>query len=159
MRGMWVGHYLVAAVIFGLMDFVWLTIVALPMYEAELGDLLAESPNMPAALAFYVIYIGGVTYFASNPAILAGSLRKAVVSGAVLGLVAYATWDLTNLAVLEGFPATVVAADLAWGAFATAATAGLTYAVCRRIPALHPTSHPPRPPRVGDGNSRSEAAQ
>ncbi len=139
MRGKWVGHYLVAAVIFGLMDFVWLTIVALPMYEAELGDLLADDPNMVAAVAFYAIYIGGITYFATTPAIMTGSLRRAVIPGAVLGLVAYATWDLTNLAVLDGFPASVVAADLAWGTFVTTSTAGLTYVVCRRIPALHPS--------------------
>lgn len=138
MRGMWAGHYLIGAAIFGALDFVWLTIIALPMYEAELGDLMAESPNMVAALTFYAIYIGGITYFATTPAILAGSARRALIPGAVLGFVAYATWDLTNLAVIEGFPASIVAADLAWGAFVTATTAGLTYAVCRRIPALHP---------------------
>lgn len=139
MRSMWIGHYLVAAAIFGAMDFVWLTIIALPLYEAELGDLMAESPNMVAAIAFYAIYIGGITYFATTPAIMAGSARRALIPGAVLGFVAYATWDLTNLAVIEGFPASIVAADLAWGAFVTASTAGLTYAVSRRIPALHPS--------------------
>lgn len=139
MRGMWIGHYLIAAVIFGAMDFVWLTIVALPMYEAELGDLMADSPNMVAAIAFYAIYIGGITYFATTPAIVANSARRALIPAAVLGFVAYSTWDLTNLAVIEGFPASIVAVDLAWGAVVTAGTAGLTYAVCRRIPALHPS--------------------
>ncbi|MGB3828649.1 MAG: DUF2177 family protein [Ornithinimicrobium sp.] len=140
MRGMWIGHYLVTAVIFAALDFVWLTIIALPLYEAELGDLLAERPNMLAAVAFYAIYVGGITYFAATPAILDRSARRALVPGAVLGFVAYATWDLTNLAVLEGFPASVVAADLAWGTVITASTAGLTYAVCVRIPALRPAT-------------------
>ncbi len=138
MRGMWVGHYLIAAAIFGVLDFLWLTVIALPLYEAELGELLASSPNMVAAIAFYAIYIGGITYFATTPAIRAGSARRALVPGAILGFVAYATWDLTNLAVLADFPFSVVLPDLAWGTFVTSSTAGLTYAVSRRITALHP---------------------
>ncbi len=139
MRAMWIGHYLVAAAIFGAMDFVWLTQVAQPLYEAELGTLLAESPNAAAAIAFYLIYIGGITYFATTPAILVGSARRALIPGAVLGFVAYSTWVLTNLAVLTGFTPLVMV-DLLWGTFATGVTALATYAVCRRIPALHPNS-------------------
>ena len=83
-----------------------------------------------------LIYIVGITYFVTRPALAEGSGRKALVAGALLGFVAYATWDLTNLAVIEGFPASIVAVDLAWGTFATAVASVVTYAVCRRVPAL-----------------------
>lgn len=137
MGARWVGHYLIAAVIFGAMDAVWLTQVAQPMYEAELGDMLATSPNMLAAIVFYAIYIGGITYFATTPAIAAGSARRALIPGAVMGFVAYSTWVFTNLAVLNGFTP-IVMVDVLWGTVVTAATAGLTYAVASRIPALRP---------------------
>ncbi|MGB3184571.1 MAG: DUF2177 family protein [Ornithinimicrobium sp.] len=133
----WIGHYLIAAVIFGAMDAVWLTQVAQRLYEAELGDMLAASPNIVAAIVFYAIYIGGITYFATTPAIEARSARRALIPGAVLGFVAYSTWVFTNLAVLNGFTP-VVMVDVVWGTFVTGATAGLTYAVSTRIPSLRP---------------------
>lgn len=135
MGARWIGLYLVAAVIFGAMDAVWLTQVAQPLYEAELGDMLAESPNALAAVVFYAIYIGGITYFATAPAVTAGSARTALVSGAVMGFVAYSTWVFTNLAVLNGFTPMVMV-DVVWGTFVTGVTAVLTYAVATRIPAL-----------------------
>ncbi|MGB5952619.1 MAG: DUF2177 family protein [Ornithinimicrobium sp.] len=131
----WIGHYLIAAVIFGALDFVWLTQVAQPLYEAELGDMLAQSPNVIAAGVFYVIYIGGITYFATTPAVAAGSARRALIPGAVMGFVAYSTWVFTNLAVLNGFTP-IVTVDVIWGTFVTGTTALLTYLVASRIPAL-----------------------
>ncbi|WP_404386548.1 DUF2177 family protein [Knoellia locipacati] len=130
------GQYAVAAVVFGILDGLWLGVIGRPIYDDQLGDLLAAEPNALAAVAFYAIYIVGITYFVTRPALAAGSGRKALVAGALLGFVAYATWDLTNLAVIEGFPASIVAVDLAWGTFATAVASLVTYAVCRRVPAL-----------------------
>ena len=132
----WIGRYAVAAAVFGVLDGLWLGVVAKPLYDDQLGDLLAPDPNAVAAVAFYVIYVLGITFFATRPALAEESGRTALVHGGLLGLVAYATWDLTNLAVLEGFPAGVVLVDLAWGTVATAVTALVTYAVCRRVPAL-----------------------
>jgi uncharacterized membrane protein len=132
----WVGRYAVAAAAFGVLDGLWLGIVARPLYDAQLGSLLAVRPNVLAAVAFYVIYVFGITYFATGPALAEESSRRALISGGVLGFVAYATWDLTSLAVIEGFPASIVAVDLAWGTVATALAAAVTYAVCRRVPAL-----------------------
>lgn len=102
-----------------------------------MGNFLAERPNMVAAIAFYAIYIGGITYFVTHPAIVEGSWSKALIAGAVLGFVAYATWDLTNLAVLKDFPSSIVPIDMAWGTIATAATSIITYAVSRAVPFLH----------------------
>ena len=130
------GRYAVAAAVFGVLDGLWLGIVARPLYDSQMGDLLAVEPNVVAAVAFYVIYVFGITWFATRPALAEESSRLALVSGGVLGFVAYATWDLTSLAVIEGFPASIVAVDMAWGTVATATAAFVTYAVCRRVPAL-----------------------
>lgn len=132
-----VGQYLVAAVLFGVLDLIWLGRVGRPLYDARLGEMLAARPNAWAAVAFYVIYIAGITYFATHPAIVAESWSRALIAGAVLGFVAYATWNLTNLAVLEGFPASIVPIDMAWGTALTAITSLGTYAISRAIPLLH----------------------
>lgn len=126
-------QYGIAAVVFCLVDAVWLGLVAQPLYDHFLGDLLAERPNLAAAALFYAIYLAGLGHFVIGPALRDGSARRAWASGAFFGLVAYATWDLTNLAVLRDFPAALVPIDLAWGAVLSGSVSGLTYAVCRRL--------------------------
>ena len=130
----YVAAYVVAAVVFGLLDAVWLGKVGRGLYEDRLGSLLADKPNMGAALAVYAIYLVGVTYFVTGPALEAGSPTRAVVGGALLGLVAYATWNLTNLSVLKDYPSSIVPIDMAWGTIATCVTAVVTYAVVRLTP-------------------------
>lgn len=129
----WAGAYLVAAVIFGILDFLWLTTVTDSLYRERLGPLMADKPNLAAAVAFYFIYLIGVTHFVTVPALERRSVRTALVNGAVLGLVAYATWDLTNLAVLQGFPGSIVVIDLIWGTLVTAGAGSATYATLRRL--------------------------
>lgn len=114
------------------LDLVWLGLVAGGLYRRLLGDLLAERPNAAAAVAFYLIFVAGLVLFVVHPAVELGSWQVALGRGAAFGLVTYATWDLTNLAVLEGFPASIVAVDLAWGTVLSAAVSIATYAVCRR---------------------------
>ncbi len=114
------------------LDLVWLGLVADGLYARLLGDLLAERPNAGAAVAFYVIFVAGLVLFVVHPAVEQGSWRAATGRGAAFGLVTYATWDLTNLAVLEGFPASLVAIDLAWGIVLSATASVVTYSVCHR---------------------------
>lgn len=130
----WVTSYVVAGVVFGALDFVWLGKVGKGIYEQHLSGLLAPQPRMGAALAFYAIYLVGITYFVTVPALDEGSLGKAALGGALLGLVAYATWNLTNLAVLKDYPSSIVPIDLAWGTFATALTSVVTVLVVRATP-------------------------
>ncbi len=120
---------LVAGGIMGIIDAIWLTVVANKFYKAQLGPLLLEKPNMLAAIAFYVIYVVGIVVFAVMPAVAAGDWKVALGLGALLGLVAYATYDLTNLATLKGFPVKIVIVDLVWGTVLTATVAAATYAV------------------------------
>lgn len=118
-----------AAAIMGILDFFWLGYIAKKLYHSEIGSLLLEKPNMPAALVFYVIYVIGVLVFVIGPAIDSDSWVYALSYGALFGIVAYATYDLTNLATIKGFSKKIVAIDLIWGMFITAATAVGTFFV------------------------------
>jgi uncharacterized membrane protein len=128
----WVLQYAVAAVALCLLDLVWLSSVGRDLYDERLGSLLAEDPNVGAAVLFYALYVAGLIHFVLRPAT---SLTRALLDGGFFGLVAYATFDLTGLAVLRDFPAAVVVVDLVWGTFLTAAVSGLTYAVVAVLPA------------------------
>jgi uncharacterized membrane protein len=118
---------LIAGGIMGLIDGVWLGVIAKKLYYTELGKLLLEKPNMTAAILFYVIYVVGIVVFAINPAIEKGSWQVALWQGALFGFVAYATYDLTNLATLKGWSEKIVIIDMLWGALLTAVVAAVTY--------------------------------
>jgi uncharacterized membrane protein len=124
-----VGKLLIAGGIMGIIDAVWLSVVANKFYKSQLGPLLLDKPNMISAIAFYVIFVIGIVVFAVMPAVQAGDWKVAMGLGALLGLVTYATYDLTNHATLKGFPLTVVIVDLIWGVALTATVATLTYLV------------------------------
>lgn len=126
------GQYLVAAAVFLVLDLAWIGFVAQGLYERFLGDLLADEPNVAAAVLFYVIFLAGLVYFVIAPAVEQGSPRSALLRGAAFGLVAYATWDLTSLAVIEGFPVAIVPIDIAWGAVLGATVSTVTCYVWRR---------------------------
>ena len=123
---------LVSGFVMGVLDFLWLGFIAKNLYASELGKLLLEKPNMLAAAVFYIIYIIGVVVFVVNPALTNGSQWSAIGYGALFGLIAYATYDLTNLATINGFTLKVVIIDLCWGMFITAATSGIAYFVINK---------------------------
>jgi uncharacterized membrane protein len=125
MRAIGAGYAATAVVFLGL-DLTWLSVMGDAFYRPMLGELLAAKPDLAAAAAFYAVYITGVAIFAVAPALAAGRRLIALRNGGLLGLVAYATYDLTNQATLAGWPPLATAVDLAWGALVTgtAATAG-----------------------------------
>jgi uncharacterized membrane protein len=120
---------LISGSVMGGLDYLWLGFIAKNIYANELGKLLLEKPNMLAAIVFYFIYVIGIVVFVVSPALANGSLWSALGYGAMFGLVAYATYDLTNLATVNGFTLKVALIDMCWGAFITAATSGITYFV------------------------------
>ena len=83
--------------------------------------------NWMAAFIFYFIYIFGLVYFAINPALAKGEFTHALLVGALFGFMTYATYDLTNLATLEGWPLKITLIDMAWGTFLGASVSSLTY--------------------------------
>lgn len=125
--------YAVTAVIFFGMDFLWLTLTSNSFYKPQLGSLLLEKPNMPVAAAFYLVYIIGIVAFAVLPALEQGAWMRALWGGALLGLVAYGTYDITNLATLTNWSTTVTIVDLVWGTLATATAATASYFLTRAI--------------------------
>jgi uncharacterized membrane protein len=118
--------YLGALAAFCLMDALWLGVFATDFYFGALGGLLREDPNWPAAAIFYLGYVAGVVYFAVLPTAPGAGWKAAARRGALLGLLAYATYDMTNLATLVGWSLEVSLVDMAWGMVitGTAATAG-----------------------------------
>jgi len=125
--------YISTAIIFLGIDSIWLGVIAPSFYRKHLGEMLLDQPNFLAAGLFYLIYIGGIVYFAVMPALQNGGWVQAMIAGAVLGFVAYATYDLTNWATLKNWSPVIVAADLAWGTVLTAAAAAAGYAITQKI--------------------------
>ena len=120
----WIIAYIAAAVAFGALDAVWLRWAADNLYRPVIGSIMAEEFRMGAAAAFYLIYIGGMVWFAIRPGVESGSVGTALLNGALLGGLCYATFDLTSQAVMKVWATHVSIADIAWGTFATAVAAG-----------------------------------
>ncbi len=113
--------YAATALIFFPLDFVWLSNMGKGFYRAELGNLLLANPNLVVAGLFYLAYLVGVVILVSAPA--DGEVLKALLMGAVLGFVAYGTYDLTNLSTVAGFSPRVAIVDMAWGTALTGVSA------------------------------------
>jgi uncharacterized membrane protein len=115
--------YLGAGVTFAAIDAVWLTTMTNRLYKPVLGPILAEKPDMKAAVAFYLISIFGTVFLAIAPALREGGWQRAAINGAVLGFVAYATYDLTNQATLNVWSLRLTLIDLCWGTALTTVSA------------------------------------
>jgi uncharacterized membrane protein len=125
--------YLASFVTFMAMDACWLTLTNARLYRPAIGPLLADKIDMLPAVLFYLIYLGGITVLVTVPSAREGGVRKAAITGAILGFVAYATYDLTNAATLRMWSWTITGADMAWGTLVTAAAAAAGSAVLIRI--------------------------
>lgn len=125
--------YAATSLVFFSLDLVWLGVVARDFYREQLGPLFVDEIGWGAAISFYLLYLAGILHFCIFPALREASLGRAVRNGAFFGLVAYATYDLTNLATLRGFPPAIVPVDLAWGTVLTGATSTIGFLVARRL--------------------------
>jgi uncharacterized membrane protein len=125
--------YALTLVFFIGVDLIWLARVARSTYVVEMGGLLRNKPNLTAAAAFYMLYAAGLVFFAVAPGLKAGSVIQGMAFGAALGLIAYGTYDLTNLAVLNGFSLRIALIDIAWGTVLSGVTAAFAVAVLRTV--------------------------
>jgi len=125
-------YSLTALVFFGI-DLFWLGIVAKNLYAKQMGDLLATQTNWLAAIAFYLLYIVGILVFAVLPAYEKQSVLSAIFLGGFFGMVAYATYNLTNLAVIKNWPLALTFIDITWGIFLTASVATSGYFIANWI--------------------------
>ncbi|MDB5175289.1 MAG: conserved rane protein of unknown function [Candidatus Saccharibacteria bacterium] len=122
-------NYLLAGVIFAALDAVWLVFVANRFYKSQLDSMLRPKPNFVPAVIFYLLYILGIVIFALDPALGQHSFSYALGHGALLGLIMYATYDLTNHSTLKKWPAKVTYVDLVWGTCATAFTTVIAFLI------------------------------
>ena len=127
----WLSAYAGAALAMLALDSAWLSFAAKRLYRPELGDMLAHGFRPAPAAIFYFLYVGGIVFLAVAPGLEAGRLSVAAARGAALGLIAYATYDLTNQATLRHWSTTVTIADIAWGTLLTAIAASAGYAAAR----------------------------
>jgi uncharacterized membrane protein len=126
------GVYLLTFAVFIVVDLVWLSTVALKFYTDNIGASRMQVPPIwPVAIAFYLLYVAGVLVVVSIPAAHSGDLWKAVLFGALFGLCAYATYDLTNWSTLKDWPAIVSLVDMVWGTTLTAIVATAGYFITR----------------------------
>ena len=112
--------YILTFIVFFIVDMFWLGLIAKNLYQKYLGGFLSNRVNWTAAMIFYLIYVVGISIFAIYPAVNKGSAFNAILMGALFGIFTYATYDLTNLATLKGWPLPIVFIDIFWGAVLSA---------------------------------------
>ena len=125
--------FLIMTTIFLFIDIIWLSQSVNYFYSPHIGDLLRETPLILPAILFYLIYPLGVTILVIVPKLDNGSLRSILFNGLVLGVVAYGTYNLTNMAALKGWSVNVVIVDMIWGGVLTGISAVLATCVIRRV--------------------------
>lgn len=125
--------YLIVLVVFLVLDFIWLVLVAKKPYRKYLGFLMREKPDFISAFVFYIIFIIGLMVFVIAPALGKGSVSDAILRGALFGLVTYSTYDLTNQATIKGWPSKITIIDLLWGTCVSAMTALLGFLIIQVI--------------------------
>jgi uncharacterized membrane protein len=125
--------YVITLIAFVAIDMVWLLWLARATYVAEIGELLRKQPNIVAALAFYLVFAAGLVFFAVSPGLKSGSLLQTMALAAALGFVAYGTYDLTNLSVMNGFGLKIAIIDLLWGTCLSAITGAVAFLIVSKL--------------------------
>lgn len=130
---MFIKLYAIALPVFIVIDALWLGLVAKNFYRDQIGQLMKSEVNWTAAIVFYLIFISGLVVFVVSPALARGSWIHALLFGALFGLVCYATYDLTNLAIAKDWPLLVTIVDLIWGTVLAATVSVISYFIAVKI--------------------------
>jgi uncharacterized membrane protein len=125
--------YIAAAIVMAGLDFVWLRLTVDAVYQPVIGSLMSPKPDMAAAVAFYVMYVCGVVIFAVRPGLAAGAWQTGLLFGALFGLFAYGTYDLTNMATLKVWSLKLTLIDMAWGTVLTGTAAAVSTTVALAV--------------------------
>jgi uncharacterized membrane protein len=125
--------YFIALLSFFALDMVWLGVISKNYYKQKLGFILSDNPNWVAAIIFYLIFIGGILFFAVNPSLKESRWQTAILNGALLGALCYATYDLTNMATIAKWPIEIVIIDIIWGMVLTGSVSVITYLLVEKI--------------------------
>lgn len=123
--------YALTVPVFFIIDLVWLGVVAKGFYQKNLKYILSPDVNWTAAIIFYLMYIAGILIFAVLPGVAKDSVRHAALWGALFGFFTYATYDLTNLALLKDWPLNIVVVDILWGVVLCTVVATISFYIAR----------------------------
>ena len=129
------GTYAAVLGVMLVLDLLWLGVVAKPLYQQAIGHLMAPRPDIVVAAMFYAVFAAGLTLFAVWPQGSSPGWQKAMLMGGLFGFFAYATYDLTNLATLKGWPVGIALIDMAWGTAVSALSATAGKLALDRLPA------------------------
>ena len=125
--------YLSTAAVFLVLDAIMLTLVMKPLFERHIADMMIQPIRFGPAAAFYAAYIAGLLYLVSIPALRTGA--PVLVPAAVIGAMAYGTYEFTSYAIMKGWHPAMVATDLIWGTCLTAFAAWAGVAITRAVAA------------------------
>ncbi len=124
---------IIASIIFLIIDVIWLSIATKSFYRPLIGNLLTDQPVMWAAALFYILYVFGMAVVVIQPCLESTSILKTIYTGFIFGLVAYGTYNLTNMAVLKGWSPMVTFVDMFWGGSLTAVSAATGLYVAKKL--------------------------
>jgi len=119
--------YVTILIVFGLIDAVWLSVMASALYYPLLGDMMVDSIRLAPAVVFYLFYPVGIVVFAVRPALRETSVMSAALLGGLYGALCYATYDLTNYATLKNWSLQVTVIDILYGALTACTCAVAAY--------------------------------
>lgn len=121
--------YVVSLISLIVLDAIFLGVLMRNFYSSAFGDLMKSPIDFRYAVLFYVLYTVGVLILVIMPALQKGSITTALMLGAVLGVIAYMTYDLTGAATIKGFPTSIIIIDILWGGLATAIVSSVGYQI------------------------------
>ncbi len=123
--------YFSTAAIFLVIDAIMLRLYMAPLFERYIGPIMLENIRLAPAALFYMAYVAGLLYLVSVPALKSGA--PILIPAAILGFMAYGTFEFTNYAILKGWNLRMVVTDVAWGTVLTAVSAWGGLAVTKAI--------------------------
>ena len=130
---MFIKLYFIALPVFLAIDMIWLGLIAKNFYAKQIGFLMKSNINWLAAVIFYLLFIVGLVIFVIAPAMQKNSWLQALLLGALFGLIAYATYDLTNLATIKSWPILVTIIDLIWGMTVAGLVSVISFFIATKI--------------------------
>ncbi|MCB1348489.1 MAG: DUF2177 family protein [Maritimibacter sp.] len=125
--------YMITAVTFFVLDAIGLRLMIKPVFERHVAHLFADPFRVGPAALFYLGYVAGVLWFVSVPAFNQGAPVTALIGGALLGLLAYGTYEFTNYATLRDWSVNQVVVDTLWGGLLTGVAAWVGVTATRAI--------------------------
>jgi len=125
--------FMIATIVFLLIDLLWLGVLSKDLYQEQLGHLISNEFKLVPAVIFYVAFVTGLLVLVLKPGLKEKSFKQTILYALIYGFATYGAYDLTNYATMQDFPLLIVVIDLIWGTSLTLVTTVITYVVYRRF--------------------------